>query len=208
MENRGYVRKQILIDKSFQTKFIIKAMVPLIVFVLAITIGFFWGIYYLEQNLKFDNTSELIMKISEGLGTDYSSEKLFSSLRNFGLLFIFALALLIGLYLSYILLFFSHRIAGPIYRFDKTLGEILNGNLTVEVKLRAGDEFHKTAAQFNEMTKALRDRVRRIDQLSQHCQSQVKDMLTSAENTETRAKLEKTLDLIQGIREALGQFQI
>lgn len=208
MEKKPYVRKQLIINKDFQRKFIIKAIFPLLTFVIFISVGFYFVLAYLEQNLHFENTSELILKISEGLGTDYTSEKLLASVRNYGYLFIFLFALLSALYLGYIFLFFSHRIAGPIYRFEHTLHEILNGNLNVEIKLRSKDEFQETAEQFNLMTRALRDRIRRIDQLSDYAEKQVKEMLEKEENPETKAKLEKTLDLIEGIREALSQFQV
>ncbi len=61
-------------------------------------------------------------------------------MRNFFLLspFIFILTLL-----------FSHRIAGPIYRIEKSLGEVAKGNLALKIRLRKGDELQDLAAVIN-----------------------------------------------------------
>jgi len=58
-------------------------------------------------------------------------------------------------------LFFSHFVAGPIYRFEKTLEEMRNGNLTMFVKLRKRDEFKETAELFNQALSSLRFKVQK-----------------------------------------------
>jgi methyl-accepting chemotaxis protein len=69
---------------------------------------------------------------------------------------ILALAIVFGLSL-----FFSHFIAGPIYRFEKTLEEMRSGNLSIQVKLRKHDEFKEVAELFNQALAGLRARVRK-----------------------------------------------
>ena len=49
-------------------------------------------------------------------------------------------------------LFFSHRIAGPIYKIEKSIDEIARGNLALKIKLRKGDEFQDLADIMNVMT--------------------------------------------------------
>lgn len=49
-------------------------------------------------------------------------------------------------------LLFSHRIAGPLYRIEKTLIEIAKGNLALKIKLRQGDELASLADIINTMT--------------------------------------------------------
>lgn len=49
-------------------------------------------------------------------------------------------------------LLFSHRIAGPLYRIEKTLYEIIKGNLTLKIRLREGDELSTLADAVNIMT--------------------------------------------------------
>jgi len=49
-------------------------------------------------------------------------------------------------------LLFSHKIAGPVFRIEKTLYEISNGNLALRIKLRKGDELWDLADIINTMT--------------------------------------------------------
>jgi len=53
-------------------------------------------------------------------------------------------------------LLFSHKIAGPVYRIERTIYEIANGNLTSRVKLRKGDELWDLADVLNTMLERLK----------------------------------------------------
>ena len=52
-------------------------------------------------------------------------------------------------------LLFSHKIAGPVYRIEKTLGEIMKGNLGLRIRLREGDELVDLADMINSLTEGL-----------------------------------------------------
>jgi methyl-accepting chemotaxis protein len=58
-------------------------------------------------------------------------------------------------------IFFSHFIAGPIYRFEKILEEMRAGNLNLHVRLRKRDEFKETAELFNQALASLRNKVQK-----------------------------------------------
>lgn len=69
---------------------------------------------------------------------------------------ILALAITFG-----VSLFFSHFVAGPIYRFQKVLDEMRDGNLNLHVKLRKHDELKDVADTFNQALSSLRHRLRK-----------------------------------------------
>lgn len=46
---------------------------------------------------------------------------------------------------------FSHRIAGPIYRFEQTLDKLIQGEDVEVIKLRPGDELEELATKLNEL---------------------------------------------------------
>jgi len=46
---------------------------------------------------------------------------------------------------------YSHKLAGPIYRIEKTILQLINGNRDFKVKLRKGDEFLKLADTVNRL---------------------------------------------------------
>lgn len=60
---------------------------------------------------------------------------------GFGLFFL-AFTSLLGIY-------FSHRTAGPMYRFEKVFRSIRNGNLSERIHLRPNDDFKNVAEAFN-----------------------------------------------------------
>jgi len=71
-------------------------------------------------------------------------------LRN--LLFISPLIFILGL-------LFSHRIAGPVYRIEKTLGDISKGNLGLKIRLREGDELVDLAYMINNLVEKFNETI-------------------------------------------------
>lgn len=59
--------------------------------------------------------------------------------------------------------FFSHRIAGPLYRFRRIFREVASGDLTVRTTIRKGDYLQAEAECLGIMVNALRDRIARIE---------------------------------------------
>jgi methyl-accepting chemotaxis protein len=52
--------------------------------------------------------------------------------------------------------FFSHMIAGPVYRLEKALARVKEGDLSVSVRLRRFDELKDLAGMLNEALASLR----------------------------------------------------
>jgi signal transduction histidine kinase len=55
-------------------------------------------------------------------------------------------------------IFFSHKLAGPIYRFEILCHSIINGVYTDMVHLRKGDEMRNLANLLNEVIERTRKR--------------------------------------------------
>jgi methyl-accepting chemotaxis protein len=53
----------------------------------------------------------------------------------------------------------SHRIAGPLYRFEKVMRDLRTGQWPDRVRLRAGDEFQEVAEEMDRTVAWLRGRV-------------------------------------------------
>lgn len=56
-------------------------------------------------------------------------------------------------------LFISHKIAGPMFRFQKELKKIGEGDLTINIVLRKKDQFKNMAESLNSMTLSLKTKV-------------------------------------------------
>lgn len=58
-----------------------------------------------------------------------------------------------------VVLFISHKIAGPMFRFEKELKDIGQGDLAKKVTLRKKDQFTNLADSLNIMTAALHEKI-------------------------------------------------
>jgi methyl-accepting chemotaxis protein len=81
-------------------------------------------------------------------------------------------------------LFASHKIAGPLYRLEKNVEVIGNGDLTIETHLRKNDEITGVAEALNEMTKNLRSNMTDI-------KNKLEDIKRSSEEIELIIKNKK-----------------
>jgi len=60
----------------------------------------------------------------------------------------------VSIYLLFVVLIsaiLSHKMAGPVYRFEETCKEIANGDFSKRVHLRKGDNFMELQDEFNKM---------------------------------------------------------
>ena len=64
-------------------------------------------------------------------------------------------------------LLFSHKIAGPMYRFEKSAEAISKGNLCVNFYVRKGDEMKHTAITLEEMLESLRSDIAKLKKLAE-----------------------------------------
>lgn len=54
-------------------------------------------------------------------------------------------------------LFYSHRMAGPVYRLEESIKSIIAGNLDFHIRLRKNDEFKELADALNELITSLKN---------------------------------------------------
>lgn len=88
------------------------------------------------------------------------------------------LFLKLGLYLGIIFLvslFLSHRLAGPIYRFEKSAQAVGSGDLTHRVSLRTGDELVELQEEFNAMVAGLQSLVQKDRTLARRLAGRVQE---------------------------------
>lgn len=82
---------------------------------------------------------------------------LFASIQSIALLAFAAIAI------GVLSLFFSHKIAGPLYRFEKSMEIIGTGDLNHVVVLRAGDQIMELAKIMNKSINSINQKVRNIN---------------------------------------------
>jgi signal transduction histidine kinase len=129
-------RKVFFIKKKFQLHYIVFVFLAMLL-TTVICVG---GIYYLiwQTVAKEFAVPELIEDVLiPALGK-----------ANMVLLVALPLAFLLMLLLS---VFVSHKIAGPIYRTERDLDEIVKGDYARRIKLRDGDDLQELADGINKL---------------------------------------------------------
>jgi len=107
--------------------------------VLSIWLASYFGIiYFIYNEMIFDSYVYTLLK----------------SLSQFILLASFLLSGFIGVLAALA----SNRMAGPIYRFEKAMDKLSEGDLSINVTVRSHDEFQDTAIKFNNAIQQIREK--------------------------------------------------
>jgi methyl-accepting chemotaxis protein len=142
MDNRpSFRRRNYFINKKFQTNFSIKFLVVIVIEAL-MAVGLFLYLSkgtlttgYIGSELKITRTYDFFLPML-----------LLSNIIIVGVTGIIGIVVLV---------FMSHRIAGPMFRFERVLDGINEGDLTRRFKLRDGDQFKELEERINQMSNTL-----------------------------------------------------
>jgi signal peptidase II len=115
------------------------------------------------------------------------------------------IALMVVFGLSLIL---SHYMAGPIYRFERTLEAMAGGNLAVDVRIRKNDEFREVADLFNVALSALRSRLQAERTLVVESFQKMADVSESLKKAGRKAEAQEVDHLISEIKNFTPQIRI
>lgn len=123
------IRKKIIVDKSFQLRFFFETLV-LVLFV-AVIVG--WTVYLaIFRTFLFDLGGEKLTLINHAI----TLRLLLWFLPSLGAILIISV-------------FLSHKIAGPVFVFKRTVRELVDGKCPGKIRLRKNDEFHDFAEDMN-----------------------------------------------------------
>jgi methyl-accepting chemotaxis protein len=117
-----------------------------------------------------------------------------------------------GLLVVIMSMFLTHRFAGPIYRFEKSVEEMLRGNFDFEIRLRRKDEGKELAAMMNQLISTISSKVSEMRDLTDAIELKLKDALESVGHTEKVKEashdLTKARDLTSRLRAILQTHKI
>ncbi|MFC1704266.1 HAMP domain-containing protein [Candidatus Omnitrophota bacterium] len=161
-ENR---RRNYFIKERFQTKFILR-------FCILIVCGSILSgaiLYYISGDTV--TTAFVDSRLSIVATSDYILPALLASSL--------IAATSIGIATIFVIMYMSHRIAGPLFKIEEGIKEIGDGNINLKIHLRSSDEIGEMAKDINEMTEKLAKRLQEIKVYSQdidaHIEALVKD---------------------------------
>ena len=131
MAHQKVVRKKFMVERGFQIRFMAVIIIAMVLIAVVTGLSIYTAVMQTLVN-QFHGESLAVIKYA-------ITSKIF--VRS--LLLIFAIAV--------ISVFISHRIAGPIYKFERILEALAAGEKVHEITLRKHDEFYRLAQAINEL---------------------------------------------------------
>ena len=182
-------RRHYFIDKSFQTKFILKFC--LIVILSSLLIGV--TMFYVSRNsttVAIEDT-----KVMAKLTADFILPLMI------GILLI--VATLSALVVSILTLLISHKISGPLYRLKREIDILKDGDFRRNFSIRTRDQLQELSKSLNTMCKTLREKQVELKR-------RVEAVRSSLENDKSvkRAKKEELLIKFNEIDNILNSFKL
>lgn len=109
-------------------------------------------------------------------------------------------------------MFFTHRLAGPLFRFEKSVEEMVKGNFDFEIHLRKKDEGKELAETMNRLIDMISSSVKEMRGLTDKIGDRLAEADRSDDQTKectgTAAGIKEARALNQRLREILYQFKI
>jgi len=136
-------RRKYMINRRFQVYWV--GRIFILAFAVFVSFAFSLGLYIITPaSMEMPEPAEAYM---------------FGSGWNFSLLKAILVFYVLLTLLAWISFRMSHRIAGPIYRFERVVKSVIAGDYDMTaIQLRKGDEFQELANDLNKMMDALRAR--------------------------------------------------
>lgn len=147
MDLKNFTRRTIMVKPDYQLRLAVKVSISIILYSFILGFIIFYPLY---QDMNAASTIEEQSAIS--------STVLYLH-KSFWPGFVLV-ALLAGLQA----IWSSHRLVGPMYRFEKTVQELISGNYSVRIKIRKRDEFKEMEGLLNKLSATLEESKTRDNQ--------------------------------------------
>lgn len=180
-EDKKFERKHFFIDRKLQGRYMITFLIPMLIMLAFLM----FTLYFAGQSLvgtastilREDIQNKISLQMQDTLEPSVGAYKnllrdIDSYLRNFSenrkyqkavlysLLWVFGIGILfVIVQLVLLTIFFSHKLAGPVYRFEMVCHNIIEGKYTDKIVLRKGDEMQNLAGLLNEVINTTNERL-------------------------------------------------
>jgi len=138
-------RRNYFIEKSFQSKFILK-FCALVVLGGLLTIGLLYFLAMKSTTVSFVNSRVVVRTTA-----DFILPVLIQTVA--------IVAIIVGFATVIVTLLVSHKIAGPLYRFKKVMEDLQEGDFSHDFRIRHLDQLQDLAGSFNDTIKKTRERI-------------------------------------------------
>ena len=180
------MRKKYFI-KSFQTGLVLK-----FIFLVLLESALIFGVFmFLARNTITTGYTNSILTLNN------SQEFFFTPFV--GLCLIISICVSISGLIA--LMFVSHRVAGPIYRFEKTLKNLKQGDLTSKITLRKDDDCVELRELLEDFILSLNRRVKTI-------KTDVSELDTLLNQSDAAGNTDKINQTLASLKNEIGYFKV
>ena len=191
------LKRNIFIKKRFQADFAVKFLV-LIVIESLLAIGLF---VYLSRGTVITGYSGSEVVIA-------STGKYFLPTLLLTNLVVIGLTAVVGFV---VMLLISHKIAGPLYRFERSLEETSRGDLTNRFSLRSDDQMHDLAEKMNQFNQHMDGAVSKVQrelvELSALLEGLKAEAGAGADAARTNEMISRAADRVTSLRKSATYFK-
>ena len=188
-------RRQFLVHKEFQFKLMFISL-SYVVFFVAVVAAYLFVPLMMELDKSVKGSDRALAAAERIL---YLHENFWPAL----LLTFFAIACHS--------LFISHKIAGPLYRFNLTFKAIKEGIVPTPIQLRTGDYLYNEMENINQMLERLRSKLTELQEEQAHLNKSIiecKDTVSHSSTSELIKKMEDLAEQGKKLEEKLGYFKV
>jgi methyl-accepting chemotaxis protein len=186
-------RRTYFIEKKFQTNFIIKFCSLVIVGGL-LTIGI---IYFLAK--QSTSVSIVDSRVIVRSTADFLLPVLFQTVA--------VVVVLIGLAAVGVTLLVSHKIAGPLYRFQKVMQTLTEGDFSKDFRIRKLDQLQNLADEFNNMISKTRGQLNLLKTNFVSLKSKLDDLPESEVSSQKRSSLKELKSISEELNKIIKYFK-
>ena len=197
MQQRTWRRRNYFIRKDFQGKFVLRFFLAILIGAIVFTIilsifsGHTMTVTYEDSSLRLDRTPKALF---------------LHMVRAYGVYI-----LVLGVVVSVFSLFLSHRIAGPLFRFERSVEEVTRGNLAFRITLRKNDEGKELAGLMNTMVTSLSGQIRDMRQQADAAYGELEGISQelaggNLSTGEMRERISETMKSMENLKKTLSLF--
>ncbi len=184
-------RRRYFIKSTFNIKMLLLFIVILIL-----------GVIILGFELYIFSSSELETRLFQAHTRIMNSWEILLPTIILAMISVFILVFVITLFM---IIYLSHKIAGPLYKFEMIADEIGNGNFKVNVKLRKKDELIPLQTAFENMLDNLHGKIMDFKRNFEETKN-IEKKLKNAIETSTFSETEKN-KLSTAVNELITEFE-
>ncbi len=191
MNREARARRAIIVKHAFNRRLILRIWLILMTLVLVSGVAF----YLLAQK-----------RLAEEYFSAHSQIRTTMEMLLPWMIIVYVLGILVTFFLT---LFYTRKLAGPVLRFQRELGQLAAGDYQVQINLRRGDELKELASRINDIAAGTAERFSRLKEAREKMRRELEALAAGAKDDEaTREQLRNLERALRDMDEVFEKIKL